>query len=282
MATPTLRGTLTPQLQRYTGRYSPTSGFTYDQEFRGLSPEQMQALANVYANAGCEYELTVQYGVATLRTTDTRGNVSIDTWEIGVSRQLISCFKSPRNIANNSTVDMAIMAFAAETGETDLAKAVATLNDPNHTYLKALYSPSTPFVVPTAAVARRLWERFTLFKEDSVFHDLYTLRHTTNVSNRWPYNIADTNKNYIYTPSQFYNEVQSSIYWLFPMPDAFVNVLTSNPAPNGPGALFLNYGHYVWGYLKGGSPRSTAANNTSNIVTTYDQFLWSTDTYATV
>jgi len=279
MATPVLRGTLQPQLQKWVGKYSPTSGFTYEQEFKGLSAELMQIVANDYANTGCSYTLTSQFGVATLATEDTRGNITLDTWEIGVSQTLISIFKNPLTIASMSAVELAFLAWTYEIGN----NADATEEAFNASYTGQTYGGS--FTLPSVSSSSafwRLYERIFVFKEDSAFFDQYTLRHTTNVSNRYPSNIADTNKNCIYTPAQFYAEVQSTDYWLFPMPQAFVNVLASNTAPTPPGSSTMNYGKYLWGYLKGGSPRTTAANNRSNIVTEYKQFLWSTDTYGTI
>lgn len=277
MANPIQRGDGSPQLQRITGSYSPTSGYTYDQEYMGLSPAQMQALANFYSSNGCEFELTIQHGIATLRTRDTRGNVTIDIWEIGISRSLISTFKNPRNIAAIPATELALLAFAADKGLSDLSGAATAFN--SDAYLTARYPGVTDAI---GDAGKRLWERVFLFKEDSTYYDIYTIRHTSNVSNRWPYNVADSNKNCIYTPSQFYAEVQNANDWLFPMPQAYVNVLESNPIPDGPGALFMNYGYFTWGFLKSGSPRSTAANNRSNIVTEYTQFLWSNDEYESV
>jgi len=276
MADAIQRGITSPQLQRATGKYSPTSGFTFDQEWRGLDPDQMQALAYQYSAAGCEYELTVQYGMATLRTTDSRGNVTIDTWQIAIDLTLISTFKNPRNVANILPVDLAVMAFAEEQG-LNLTNAAAQLNDDPS--WKALYSPGDVVVAPTSDTALRLWERVTVFKEDSTFYDFYSVRHETNVNNRYPYNIADFNKNCLYTPAQFASEVRSSSFWIFPMPQAFINVLNSNTPPDGPPTGFKNNGFYLWSYLKGGSARGTAANNRITIVTEYKQALWSTDEY---
>lgn len=255
MATHIYKGTPNPKLQRYTGKYDPISGFTYDQEFRGLDPKLMQSLANAYANAGCSYELTVAFGVATLRTTDNRGNITLDTWEIGVNQILESSLKNPRNIAGVNSVDDMLTLAKFIRGELSYDEALPLL-DGGNTW--------------TTALIERLNQG-----SDSYFTDQYTLRHTTNVSNRWAFNVADFNKNCIYTPAQFYSEVQNSNDWIFPMPNAFVNVLTSNAAPAAPAG-------YTWGYLKSGSPRSTAANNRSNIVTEYKQFLWSNYEYSTI
>ena len=271
MATPTRRGTSAPQLQRYSGRYSPINGFTYDQEFRGLDPVQMQALASRYARAGCEYELTVQFGIATLRTVDTRGNVTIDTWEIGVSQQLVSSLKNPRNRAGmisedgltGAEADSMLLAIAqVQRGETTEAGAttVSTLTEAYNYLVGAGHTYSA-----------RLVKRITN-GQDSYFDDQYTVRHSSNVWNGYPFNVADFNKNCIYTPAQFYSEAQSAAYWIFPMPNAFVNVLVSNGIPDIPA-------NFQWGYLKGGSPRSTAANNRILIQTEYKQFAWSTDEY---
>lgn len=274
------RGNVTPQLQRWTGRYSPINGFVVDQDFRGFDSLLMQNLATTFANTGCEYELSISGGVATLKTKTPDATVTLDVWEIVVSQNIISTFKNPRNIAAIPPAKLALMAFAVEKG---LKPKEAEAQFNADTYLTALYGASVTWPAVGALPAfDALWERVNVFKSDTSFYDTYSVRHTTNVSNRYPYNIADENKGCIYTPAQFYAEAQNAGYWLFPMPTAFVNVLESNPAPAGPAAPFVNEGRYLWGFLKGGSSRQTAANNRTSIVTEYKQFLWSTDEYGTI
>lgn len=271
------RGDDNPQLQRQVARYSQSSGWVFDQQYRGLSLPKMEGLAQQYAEAGCDFTFTLEHGIAQLETSDSRGTLSIDIWEVVHNRTLISTFKNPRNIAAIPANELALLAFAEKEGITDLSAAAEAFN--LSAYLVARYPGVTDAI---GAAAKRLWERIFLFREDATFYDIYSLRHTCQVSNRWPYNIAETNRNCIYTPAQFYSEAQDPDLWIFPMPQPIVNLLESSPVPDGPPATFDNYGYFLWGFLKSGSPRVTAANNTSNIVTQYDQFLWNTDEYGTL
>lgn len=261
------RGLASPQLQRQTGRYSPTTGWSFDQEFHGLSIQQMVSLAQQYADGGCEYELTWQAGRATLKTTDNRGEVTIDTWEIGVAGTLASSLKNPRNVDAIPSAYLEIIATAFKDGLT-LQEAHDKLEEDTGD----IYADD----IATIPEAIRLYKRM-LEGSDSYFYDLHTLRHTTNASSRDYYNVADFNVNCIYTQAQFYNEITNADDWIFPAPASIIGALDIifSELPAAP-AYYLN------GALKGGSPRSTTSWNRINVVTEYKIFTWSTDEYATL
>ena len=254
---PVIRGYTGPLIQKQTGRWSPTSGWTFDQDFAGLDANQLLALATEYANAGVEYEITAQPGVCTLRTIDTRGTVTIDTWEVGVNHNLASVFKNPFNtVMFNLDVH-------------DMTKFLEGVQ--NKTNWDDVYE--VMFDTENEALLKREYIRFCS-GQDSFFSDQFTLRHTTNASNRGYYNVADSNVNCIYTQAQLYNEITNGGYWFFPAPNEIIGALNVifNSLPLAP-AFYLN------GALKGASPRNTAANNRVNIVTEYKIFGWSTDEY---
>ncbi|MEI6195254.1 MAG: hypothetical protein WCS42_13085, partial [Verrucomicrobiota bacterium] len=184
LTAPTRRGFGTPFCQRTTGRWSPTGGWTFDQEFRGFDLGLTQNLANLYGNAGIEYELTYQNGVATLRTIDTTGNITIDVWEISASQQITSLFKNPLWVTALSANDYKVMVRAYLAG-IDLKSAVAALNsdvDDGGAY--------TLPDVKTAGAAQRFYDKIKNNEDSSYFTDVYTLRHCTNASNRGFYNVA--------------------------------------------------------------------------------------------
>ena len=110
--------------------------------------------------------------------------------------------------------------------------------------------------------------------QDSFFWDVYSLRHTTNASNRGYSNIADYNVNRIYTQAQFLSEITNGTFWIFPAPIQIISAL--NTVFTGLGTAPSNY---LKGALKGGSSRVTTANNRVNIVTEYKLLNWSTDDY---
>ena len=130
---PAQRGFSTPFCRRQTGRWSPTNGWTLDQEFNSLSLAAMENLATIYQNSGIEYEITFQNGIATMRTIDTSGTITIDVWEIVASRINASVFGSPKVIANVSTNDLKVLTRAYLDGTTP-ADAVKALNDAVHTF----------------------------------------------------------------------------------------------------------------------------------------------------
>src|ERR1035437_362350 len=89
------RGSSAPFLNSFSGKYSPTSGWSFNQKFAGLSYWQMQNLAYLYSQSGCSYTISYENGKATLETEDNRGNVTIDTWEIGVNRTTRGLLQNP-------------------------------------------------------------------------------------------------------------------------------------------------------------------------------------------
>ena len=257
------RGDGYPLLQKFTGRYSPTSGWSYDQEFSGLDLTLMQNLANTYGALGCEYELSYGDGKATLRTVDNRGNITIDTWEIGVNHTSKGSVQNPNN--GVAIAYREIIARALKDG-ISLDEAVQALDDD-------LGDNVYPEDITTNPAAMRLWARLQL-GQDAYNFDQYVLRHTTNASNRGYYNVADNNVNHIYTYSQFLNEITNNGYWFFPAPPEILGALS---------VIFWGLAtadsYFLQGALKGGSPRSTAANNRVNIVTEYAIDVWSIDEY---
>jgi hypothetical protein len=259
------RGDSSPQLQKFSGSYSPTSGWSYDQEFAGLDPNQMQTLADTYRAVGCEYDLSYGDGKATLRTVDNRGNITIDTWEIGVNHTSKSSLQNPNN--GVALAYQEIIARAIKDGSSLDAARQSLEDDTGDVYADDIES------VPAAM---RLRKRM-LNGQDSYNFDQYVLRHTTNASNRGYYNVADANVNKIYTYSQFLNEIMDGGYWFFPAPTEILSALS---------VIFGNLAtagaNFLQGALKSGSPRSTAANNRVNIVTEYTIDVWSSDEYQTI
>jgi hypothetical protein len=274
LTAPVRRGFGTPFCQRQTGRWGPTSGWTFDQEFKCLGPNALaniQAMANQYGGAGIEYEFTVQNGMVSLRTMDTTGNETIDVWEISASRASTSIFNNPIVQANVSANDLKVLAYAFQKGITP-ATAVSEMNS-------AAPPPSSPYTEPnvtTSSATQRLYDDvFNGADRETYYVDQYSIRHTTNASNRGYWNVADTNVNCIYTVAQFFSEITNGSLWFFPAPNEIIGALN---------VIFNNIGspstNYIKGALKGGSSRITAARNRVNIVTDYSLGNISTDRYA--
>lgn len=254
----TRRGLGTPFCQKQTGRWSPTAGWTFDQEFRGMVLGNMQALADTFGNAGIEWAITYEHGIATMQTVDTTGNITIDVWEINASRQNLSIFGNPKIVSVVTANDLKVIARAYQDGS-DLTTATKSLNGDN---------PGTTYTAPNLATANAttvwLWDQCKNDKITDYATDVYSLKHSTNASNRGFYNVADVNVNCIYTQSQFYSEIRNGGYWIFPAPNEIIGALD---------VIFASFGSpptgYYQGALKGGASRCTTANNRVNITTEY-------------
>ncbi len=317
MALPTIRGNIQPQLQRYTGRYSPTSGWAYDQEFRGLDEVQMQQLAYQYANSGCEYELTFQYGIATLRTVDNRGNITIDTWEIVVNEQLTSWLYNPKlqaqlyalaaaYIATPSpkakppypgytptpdTLDNTVTTFVSK-----LAKGIDNKQQPFHPVSAVGTTPPVDTGIGDGVFSiGNFFDGF--FAWSNVSSDIYLPIFRA-------YQQALTGKDSFFDDQfvlrhttnasnrGYFNVADTNVQKIYTQSQFYNEITNSNywlfPAPNEIiGALtniFVGLGtakaNYLNGALKGASDRVTAANNRVNIVTEYKLDNLSTDKYA--
>lgn len=250
----TLRGTRQPLQQRFTEKWSPVNGLTREFEWDGFDGDLMQGYANQYAFLGIEYELTSQYGRATLHAIDTTGTVTIDKWEIQVNRLSPSSLQNPLNIANVSSDDL-ITIGKVQIGNLSYEDGKAAINS-GHT------------------AALRLLDRMNL-GSDQFYQSGYILRHTTNVGNRYAINISDFNIDHIYTPAQLLTEAQNGALWLLPLPGRLVYKIQQIVAP----AVRANY---LWGWIKSAASESTAANNRIDIATEYELGQWSTDEYTTV
>lgn len=265
------RGLAVPFCRRQTGRWSPTNGWTLDQEFNSLSLSAMENLSALYQDAGIEYEITFQNGIATMRTVDTTGTITIDVWEITASRINASVFGSPKVIANVSVNDLKVLTRAYLDGTTP-ADAVDKLNSTTPPPSPLYAEPNTAADSPT----KRLYDKVKNGEEATFLLDSYSLRHTTNASNRGFSNVADKNVNRIYIQSLFFSEIKDAALWIFPAPQEIVGALVT---------IFSELGtapaNFTSGALKGGSSRITAAANRVNIVTEYTLALIDTDNYFT-
>lgn len=258
------RGSAAPFLNSFSGKYSPTSGWSFNQKFSGLSYWQMQNLAYLYANSGCSYTINYENGKATLETEDNRGNVTIDTWEIGVNRTTRGELQNPRYFPGGAiALDPDAFKVIADFVRGDINYQTADL--------RVAGFVSGGSLSPEFRLLDRIHQG-----QDSYQFDQYTLRHTTNASNRGYFNVADANVNSIYSYSNFINEITNSSYWIFPCPPELLGALSDifywlQSPPS----------YFMKGALKGGSQRATTANNRVNIYTEYALDVWGTDGYRT-
>lgn len=260
----TLRGTSTPARQRLSEHWSPTNGYSAEYEYKGFNEAQMRSKAAQWQNAGIEHDLVNTLGVYTLRGTDTSGQATIDTWEVGINKMSPPALENPVTYAG----------ILAGTGYT--IKHLEALQN----YIKNGGDlAATKTVLGSNAPALRCLDRLAK-GQDAYVASGYTLRHTTNVQNRYGSNISDTNIDRNYATPQLLTEVQNGNSWIFPLPGRLAYKIQQLSAQ-----LIAAYGtksYYTWGWLKSGSPETTAADNRVNIVTEYTFDQWSEDIYLLV
>jgi hypothetical protein len=265
------RGTPNPKRQVLVERWSPTSGFSAEWSWKGISEAQLRNYFAAYASAGCECEFTDQHGVYTLiaKVPNPVGGsqVVIDKWEVGLNKLSLAVSRHPVVIAilgrsgDANTVRSGIKQFLDGTEQYEDITDLAPVDSSDDAVLKAMLNQARDGA-------------------DAFYFSSYTLRHTTNTSNRWNVNVADTGVDRIYTTAQLLSETQNANSWNYPLPGRLAFKLlavTTNITAQYP----ITDPYYQWGWLKFGSPESTVANNRVDIVTEYEFGLISTLLYST-
>lgn len=262
---PTLRGTLLPQLQNEGWDFDPAHGFVYDSNWRGMSRVQMLAKQQDYVRNGIACRLEYNQGdTATLIIHDSTQQYTIDTWQILGNEISLDLLSSP-----------ALINYIAGVGGTAIVGTIIGVMREN---LSNDFDPAVLFGMGGElmgwenTIVERTYKR-KLFGQTDYDRARYVLRHTTNVSNRWDVNVADNGVDSIYTPSQLISEVTNPFFWAYPLPGRLQYKISNIPAPTAQTG-------YLWGWLKFGSTETTAANNRIDIATEYTLEQWSTDDYA--
>lgn len=261
------RGTKAPLLQWFESNFDPSSGFTYNQEFKGFDFDQMVAKGDYYTQFGVSAKLRFEAGVATLTLSDATGTVVVDKWEIAIDEERPSIFENPLFLnviaaAANRSLVITKMRNALQNGDptsNGWDALLAETSDP---------SSKPPFVSFSDAAQGASLSALKGYFDDynlgvtNFIRGKYRLRHTTNAPNRWNANIADFNVEKAYTISQLLNEAQNQTLWVLPLPGYLVykilNYVVPSPRSN-----------YSFGALKLRSNASTAAYNRVEITTEY-------------
>lgn len=259
----TYRGTFVPQLQRQSIRFSQTDGYTREYDWKGFDGNRILQYADAYARAGCDYEYNAEKGIYTLHAVDSTGQVVLDTWEMGLSQLRPSILNHPtvlyilENSGSSATVVRGIQ---------------QALQDPN-----LAYADIEDLDPVDAADEDTLFAFLDLHRnsEDTFRKSSYVLRHTTNAPNRWGRNVSDLNVDAVYTTAQMLSEVQNANSWYFPLPGRLAYKIQTLEVPD-------TRANRLVGWLKSGSPESTASNQRINIQTEYEYGQWSTLIYGTV
>jgi hypothetical protein len=256
-----LRGSLFPFLQSEAWDFDPTRGYLHIYDFKGASPDLMLAQQQdiVRGNIACRLTFE-QGGNARLDVTDSTMQYTIDVWQIVGNMENRDALSNPLFLpdvtSNFGVLLAAIRQHLADQDSADVVSqdpAFAELNDNDFAQLLRVYT-------------------MLLAGQTEYRREQYVVRHTTNCSNVFPVNIADTGIGRIYTPADFFSEAQDSGLWILPLPSNMAYALANVPSP-------LPIPFYLWGFLKGSPTRTSSPNNRVDIVTEYTLEHWSVDEY---
>jgi hypothetical protein len=263
-----LRGLIVPVRQGVSQQYDPgAGGYVREYTYAGFDSAAINALARRFEANGCGYDLSYENGRYTLRATDTTNQVTIDTWEVGLNKLSLPIQTHPTilSIIENAGDSQAVIAGIKEAleGTADYADIdnLSTVDSGDEATLHAFLDEARQGA-------------------DTFYLSSYTLRHTTNVSNRYQVNVADIHVDTVYTTAQLLSETQGANAWVFPLPGRLAFKLQTIAADFI--ALYGTHTNRLWGWLKSGSPESTVANNRVDIVTEYEFGEWSTLKYPIV
>ena len=207
-----------------------------------------------YISAGIACRLTFYKGNTTFEVQNSaQQQFTIDTWQIVGNDLSVDIYSNPKI---NGLVSDEQMALIRDFLSQD-AKPADAFADPALTSL--------------SAIVKRY---YSLYQRGSTDYrrGQYVLRHTTNAPSRWGVNVSDIGVEKIYEPAELLSEAQSSALWFYPLPGRLGYKIANIPAPTA-------RANHQWGWLKGPSTETTAANNRIDIQTEYTLELWSTDLY---
>lgn len=250
------RGSLFPQSQKTVVRYDPQTGIVVENDFNGAGQPEMQALFYDAIQSGIAGQITYENDKASLQTTDSTQQTTLDTWQIVGNEDSPDILTHPTILAFNlDSKDTATMRRACS--DDNVIKwddVYAKMNDTDN--------------------GDALKKFFDLYKRGSQQYRKaqYVIRHSTNCPSRNLPNIADVGIETIYTFARLLSEVQSSALWLFPMPANLVYQISNIPVPTGRDG-------YRFGWLKSPPTKTTSANNRIDITTEYTLELWSLTLY---
>lgn len=257
------RGSPVPLRQRFSQRFSPTSGHSAESEWRSFDLHEIKRYFNHYAAAGCEVELQYSGGMASLYAMDPTGAFTIDSWGVEVNQVFVDSMLNPFNVEHVPLGHRELISEAVGKGISIAAAAASLEESTGDIYVDDISGNQ---------YSVRLYKRM-LANNDTFIASRYVLRHVTNVSNRYDINVADQWVGYIFSTAELLSETQDTDSWIYPLPGRLAFKLNSIPAPS------VIDPYEFWGWHKSASSESTVANNRVNIVTEYVLGAWKTDEY---
>lgn len=250
-------GAIGKQRVSVTTKYDPANGKTVTTEW--YEPGRtLDGYAKSLEATGASYTLTqtdlkstlvetASDSIATGGTDDTT-----DRWEVLANQVQKDVKEHPRWVATS-----------------DAERRAKLLKDVNRVLEKGQAS-THDWEDPDAPTDAKLRAFFNLLITGASHYATaeWVVRHTTNVWNGFPDNIADDGVLTVYTTASLISELSNSSLWTFPMPTRLQNKISGIAAPS-PLAAGL-----TWGWLKMPSSESTGANNRIDISTEYWLSAW--------
>lgn len=259
MPIPTINGSLLPYLQWSERDFDPQRGFIYRYFFKGASQFLMQGLQADYVRNGIACRIHYEKDTATLDVEDSTQANPIDIWQIIGNEEQRDALSHPELL--DILTDDQISDVRNELGFVPATTPNDLLNMLVATGLDATDAAT---VARFYALQRR--------GQTDYRRQQYVLRHTTNAPSGYAVNVADVGVDHIYTVAQLLTEVQNSNLWVVPLPNRLAFKISNIPVP-------IAQPNYLWGWLKGASTETSAANNRIEIQTEYVLEQWSTDYY---
>lgn len=275
-ALPITNGDLRPFIIEETSDFNPSTGYLYRASLKGASSALMSQSQQTYAASGMSCRFTIKNNdTSTLEVEDPTQQYAIDIWEVVEENLNVDLFSTRGWLdriaaySNGDAINAAIRDALANNysiysvGTADWP-IINTLNDADLVYMSQLYS---------------LYQRGTT--DQRQFN--YIVRHTANVPARgwtWASDLVDQNINAIYSNSHLQIELADPS-WAYPLPDLLVAKLAkiNAAAPADVNEQSASGNTWQWGWLKGGSNATTAANNRINVAQEYVAALWSNTLY---
>lgn len=288
------RGNDAPQLKSQVFTYDATKGPTTSEEWRGLSQQKAVAFWNgriVYATRG---QLTLREGVAEIRWEWAGDNgsgsappntlaVTLDRWEVPEPNESKDLFQHPGFLAAiwGFTFDVEFQMDVIKIIRKFAGDAQSSTTKTQQQLLDAInfYLDDNALITIDAGDAAAFMKYYRLYANGQTHYQdsSWALRHTTNAPQNWARNVADTNRNRIYTNSQLLAEVTNGTLWIAPLParlqykliNAYDSWVTDHPART----------DFMSGWLKGASSEATVGGGRVEIQTTYKLDQWGTPPY---
>lgn len=271
-----VRGDVSPQLRLQKSKFDPIRGYTFFYDYDGQDQGYLFSVQLLCNSAGLATELTFEKDRAVLSVVDATSEFTIDSWEVHANEETRDLFSHPNlvtavgnDVGYGSPSTDVLTALRQAAGDGDTVSQLSVI----------------PAINALGSSIDVVLEFFNLYQQGTTGYrrQQYTVKHKTNVSNRWNVNIADVGIDTIYDMSQFFSEVTDSTLWIFPMPGRLQYKLANIPTPSLPGTGAVGTGTdpsmYLWGWLKSSSTEISEALNRVNIETDYTLEAWSLALY---